>query len=39
MALSTNDDKRMQSIYSVERYAFDTRTNLLCKKKRLNVTM
>ena len=39
MALSANDDKRIQSIYSVERYAYDTRTNLLCKKKRLNVKM
>ena len=33
-ALSTNDDKRIQSIDSIETYAYGTRRNLVCKKEK-----
>ena len=39
IALSSNDDERMQSIDSVETYAYGTSKNLLSEKKRLNVTI
>ena len=34
-ALSTNDDKRIQSIDSIETYAYGTRRNLVCKKEKI----
>ena len=33
IALSTNDNKRIQSSDLVETYAYGTRRNLLCKKE------
>ena len=33
IALSSNVDKRMQSIGSIETYAYETSKNLACKKK------
>ena len=39
IALSSNDDKRMQSIDSIETYAYGTSKNLVSEKKRLNVTI
>ena len=39
IALSSNDDKRMQSIDSIETYAFGTSKDLVCEHKRLNVTI
>ena len=38
IALSSNDDKRMQSIDSIETYAYGTSKDLVSIKKRLNVT-
>ena len=35
IALSVNDDKRVQSIDSTERYAYGTRKNLVCKKEEI----
>ena len=35
--LSSNDDKRLQSIDSVEMYAYGTSKNLLCKTERLYI--
>ena len=40
-ALSSNDDKRMQAIGSIETYAYGTSKDLICKKeniKRSNIT-
>ena len=34
-ALSANDDKRMQSIDSVETYAYGASKNLVCKKEEI----
>ena len=34
--ISSNDDKRMQSIDSIETYAYEMNKDLVCKK--LNVT-
>ena len=34
IALSANDDKRIQSIVSIETYPYWTTKNLLCKKRR-----
>ena len=34
IALSANDDKRIQSITSIETYPYWTTKNLLCKKRR-----
>ena len=39
IALSTTNDKRIQSIYSTEKYAYETSKELVCKKKKLNVTI
>ena len=39
IALSSNDDKRMQSIDSIETYAYGTSRDLVSEKKRLNVTI
>ena len=39
IALSSNDDKRMQSIDSIETYAYGTSKDLVSEKKRLNVTI
>ena len=39
IALSSNDDKRMQSIDSIEPYAYGTSKDLVSEKKRLNVTI
>ena len=36
---SSNDDKRMQSIDSIEIYAYETSKDLICKKKKLKVTI
>ena len=36
MALSSNHDKRMQSIDSIETYAYGTSKDLVCKKGKLN---
>ena len=41
IALSSNDDKRIQSIESTETYVYGTSKNLICKKekvKRNNIT-
>ena len=35
IALSVNDDKRVQSIDSTERYTYGTRKNLVCKKEEI----
>ena len=37
--LSSNDDKRMQSISSIEIYAYGMSKVLVSEKKRLNVTL
>ena len=34
IALSANDDKRIQSIASIETYPYGTTKNLVCKKRR-----
>ena len=34
IALRSNDDKRIQSIDSVETYAYGTRKDLICKKEK-----
>ena len=39
IASSANNDKRMQSIDSIETYAYGTSRTLMIKKKRLNVTI
>ena len=39
IALSSNDDKRNQSIDSIETYAYGTSKDLVSEKKRLNVTI
>ena len=39
IALSTTNDKRIQSIYSIEKYAYGTSKELVCKKKKLNATI
>ena len=39
IALSANDNKSIQSIDSTETYAYGLRKDLVCKKKRLNVTI
>ena len=36
IALISNDDKRVQSIYSVETYADEMNKDLECKKKEIN---
>ena len=36
IALSSNDDKRMQSIDSIETYAYGTRKDLVSKKENIN---
>ena len=33
IALSANDDKRIQSIDSLETYAYETSKDLVCKKE------
>ena len=38
IALSANDDERIQSIDSKETIAWETSENLICRKKKLNVT-
>ena len=35
IALSANDDKRIQSIDSIETYAYGTRKNLVSKKDKI----
>ena len=35
IALSSNDDKRMQSIGSIETYAYGTRKDLICMKEKI----
>ena len=35
--ITINDDKRMQSIYLIEAYAYETSNDLVSKKKRFNV--
>ena len=35
MMMSSNDDKRMQSIDSIETYAYITNKDLLCKKEKI----
>ena len=39
IALSLNDDKRMQSIDSIETYAYGMSKDLVSEKKRLNATI
>ena len=39
IALSSNDGKRMQSISSIETYTYGMSNDLVCKKKKLNVTI
>ena len=34
-ALSSNDDKRIQSVYSIETYAYGTSKDLTCKKEKI----
>ena len=36
IALSSNDDKRIQSIDSIETYAYGTSKDLICKKEKYN---
>ena len=36
IALSSNDDKRIQSIYSLETYAFRIKKDLIRKKEKIN---
>ena len=38
IVLSSNNDKWIQSISSIETYAYETIKDLVCKKKRLNIT-
>ena len=35
IALSTNDDKRLQSIDSIETYTHRTKNDLVCKKEEI----
>ena len=35
IALSSNDDKRMQSIDSIETYAYGTNKDLVCKEEEI----
>ena len=35
IALSSNDDKRIQSIDSTETYAYSTNKDLVCKKEEI----
>ena len=35
IALSSNSDKRMQSIYSIKTYAYVTNKDLICKKEKI----
>ena len=37
IAISSNDDKRMQSIYLIEIYAYGTRKNLQSDKKKIKI--
>ena len=39
IALSPNDDKRIQSINSRETYAYGTSKDIYVKKKKLNITI
>ena len=39
IALSSNDDKRMQSIDSIETYAHGTSKDLVSEKEKINVTI
>ena len=39
IALSANHDKRIQSIDSMEKYTYGTSKDLLCIKKKLNITI
>ena len=39
IALSTTNDKKIQLIYSIEKYAYGTSKELVCKKKKLNATI
>ena len=39
ISLCSIDDKRTQSIDSIERYAYGTIKDLICKKKQLNETV
>ena len=38
-ALRANNEKRIQSVDSMEIYAFGTSKDLVCKKKRLKLSM
>ena len=35
ISLSSNEDKRIQSIYSIENYAYGMNKNLVCKKEEI----
>ena len=35
IALTSSDDKRMQSVGSIERYAYGTSKDLICKKEKI----
>ena len=35
IALSSNDDKRMQSIHSIETYAYGINKDVVCKKEEI----
>ena len=39
IALSANDDKEIQSIDSIETYAYGTSKDLVCKRNKSNVTI
>ena len=39
IALSWNDDKRIQSIHSIETYAYGTSKNLVSKKEEINIAI
>ena len=39
IALSSNDDKRMQSINSIETYAYGMKKDLVCKKEKTKCTI
>ena len=38
IALSSNDDKKMQSIYSIETYAYEIDKDVVCKKEEIKCT-
>ena len=39
IALSSNDDKRMRPIDSIETYAYGTTKDIICKKEKLNASI